>query len=65
MEHHENYLGNRVKRGLFMSSTKQLINADINGAIGITRKVLGDKSLSQFKGNLTPERITLKIAKLK
>ena len=65
MEHHENYLGKRVKRGLFMSSTKQLINADINGAIGIARKVLGDKSLSQFKGNLTPERITLKIAKLK
>lgn len=65
MEHHENYLGKRVKRGLFISSTKRLINADINGAIGIARKVLGDKSLSQFSGDLTPKRITLKIGKLK
>ena len=34
----ENYLGKRIKRGLFKSSTNKLINADINGAIGILRK---------------------------
>lgn len=34
----ENYLGKRVKRGLFESSTKKILNADINGAIGILRK---------------------------
>ena len=38
MEHHENYLGKRIKRGLFKSSTGKELNADINGAIGILRK---------------------------
>jgi IS605 OrfB family transposase len=32
----------RVKRGLYKSSTGQLINADINGALNILRKVVGD-----------------------
>jgi len=39
MKHHENYSGKRVKRGLFKSSTGKLLNADINGAIGMLRKV--------------------------
>lgn len=38
MDHHDNYLGKRVKRGLFKSSTGKELNADINGAIGILRK---------------------------
>lgn len=38
----ENYLGKRKNRGLFQSSVGKLINADINGAIGIARKVFGD-----------------------
>ena len=38
MEHHDAYLGKRVKRGLFKSSTGKELNADINGAIGILRK---------------------------
>ena len=38
MEHHDKYLGKRVKRGLFKSSTGKELNADINGAIGILRK---------------------------
>ncbi len=42
MKHQENYLGKRKKRGLFQSSVKKLLNADINGAIGIARKVFGD-----------------------
>lgn len=32
------YLGKRVKRGLFQSSCGKILNADINGAIGIMRK---------------------------
>lgn len=39
---HDNYLGNRKKRGLFQSSTGKLINADANGALNIIRKVVGD-----------------------
>ena len=37
------YLGKRIRRGLFKSSTGNLINADINGAINILRKVVGDE----------------------
>ncbi len=48
MKHQEVYLGKRVKRGLFQSSIKKLINADINGAIGIARKVFGDSVISQI-----------------
>ncbi|MDY7006275.1 MAG: IS200/IS605 family accessory protein TnpB-related protein [Cyanobacteriota bacterium] len=32
---HENYVGKRVKRGLFRSATGIVINADINGSIQI------------------------------
>lgn len=38
----EKYLGKRIHRGLFQSSTGKVINADVNGAIGIMRKVVGD-----------------------
>ena len=42
IEFHENYNGKRVKRGLYLSYTGKVINADINGAINIMRKVVGD-----------------------
>ena len=42
----EEYGGKRIKRGLY-SSTKGLINADLNGAINIMRKVL---ELKEIKG---------------
>ena len=35
---HENYVGKRVKRGLFRSATGKVINADINGSLQIIRK---------------------------
>ena len=34
----EVYSGQRVKRGLFLSGTGKILNADINGAVGILRK---------------------------
>ncbi|NEO53844.1 MAG: IS200/IS605 family element transposase accessory protein TnpB [Okeania sp. SIO3B5] len=34
----ENYVGKRVKRGLFRSETGKVINADINGSLQIIRK---------------------------
>jgi putative transposase len=49
IEKHENYLGSRIKRGLFQSSVNKLINADVNGALNILRKVIGDN----FIKNLT------------
>ena len=36
------FLGKRLKRGLYRSSNGKLINADVNGAINILRKVIGD-----------------------
>ncbi|MEL6166508.1 MAG: transposase, partial [Cyanobacteria bacterium J06628_3] len=42
------YLGNRIKRGLFKSSKGLKINADLNGSLNILRKVVGD---SVFDGN--------------
>nr|DAW04127.1 MAG TPA: putative transposase [Caudoviricetes sp.] len=38
---HVSYLGKRVKRGLFRSSTGAEINADINGAYNILVKAIG------------------------
>lgn len=48
LEKHDVYLGKRKKRGLFQSSVNKLINADINGAIGIGRKVFGDSYVSRI-----------------
>lgn len=45
---HENYQGKRIKRGLFESSEGKLINADINGAINIMRKVF--KNINEITG---------------
>ena len=47
IEYHNEYLGKRKFRGLFISSTKQALNADVNGAIGIARKVI-DESVKQI-----------------
>lgn len=35
---HDQYLGKRIKRGLFQSSNGTLINADVNGSYNILRK---------------------------
>ena len=40
--HHEVYMGRRVRRGLYRSSRDGYINADINGAVNIMRKAVGD-----------------------
>jgi putative transposase len=38
IQHHEQYLGKRIRRGLFRSAQGVLINADVNGAGNIVRK---------------------------
>ena len=45
---HDNYNGKRIKRGLFQSSAGKLINADVNGALNIMRKVVGDSYVSKI-----------------
>lgn len=39
----ESYVGQRTKRGLFLTSSGFKINADVNGAFNIGRKVIGDE----------------------
>jgi IS605 OrfB family transposase len=39
---HEQYLGKRVKRGLFKSQFGKHYSADFNGSLNILRKVVGD-----------------------
>jgi len=41
IQKHNHYLGKRLKRGLFQG-LNHLINADVNGALNILRKVIGD-----------------------
>ncbi|WP_421077545.1 transposase [Methanothermococcus sp. Ax23] len=48
---HKKYLGNRIKRGLFQSSIGKLINADVNGAINILRKIAGDSLVKGILSN--------------
>ena len=50
VRHHENYQGKRIKRGLFRSSTGKLINADLNGAYNIIRKVAPDAFCEGVEG---------------
>lgn len=45
---HESYLGKRIHRGLFQSSTGRTLNADVNGALNILRKVVGDSCVSKI-----------------
>ena len=61
--HSHKYLGKRVKRGLFKSSTGKILNADVNGALGIMLKTgSGNALLSKLsRGEVTsPCRIRLK-----
>ena len=52
IKHHDKYVGRRVKRGLFKSAEGILVNADVNGAANIGRKVTASDRLTveQIKG---------------
>lgn len=43
MKKQSNYIGNRTKRGLFVSSNGHKINADLNGSLNIIRKVANNE----------------------
>lgn len=62
MKYQDNYLGKRKRRGLFQSSIGKLINADINGAVGIARKVIGDSCVNMIVGSgfaFNPVRVNI------
>jgi putative transposase len=60
-KHQEEYLGKRIKRGLFKTSKGFIVNADINGAANILSKVIGILERGdQVKAALTqPKRFSL------
>jgi putative transposase len=47
---HQTYLGKRQKRGLFRSLNDLLINADVNGAYNIIRKVVPNAFADGIEG---------------
>lgn len=42
IEKHEKYQGKRIRRGMFKTSKNRLINADLNGALNILKKAIGE-----------------------
>lgn len=46
------YSGKRVGRGLFKTACGLVINADVNGALNILRKIIGDDFLKSFIGKV-------------
>ena len=59
VEKHENYLGKRIKRGLFRSAKNKIINADLNGSLNILKKAVGEFQYP-IEVCSTPLRVTLK-----
>ncbi|MEG4573290.1 transposase [Microcoleus sp. N3A4] len=45
IQQHSDYIGSRVKRGLFRTQTGRFINADVNGSLNIGPKAVGDGSI--------------------
>jgi putative transposase len=45
---HAAYLGKRIKRGLFKSSVGKVLNADVNGALNIMRKVVDESYIGEI-----------------
>ncbi|WP_410473075.1 RNA-guided endonuclease InsQ/TnpB family protein [Faucicola mancuniensis] len=57
LQKHTSYQGKRIKRGLFESSNNTLINADVNGAYNILRKVIGNFKFDPIVVCSTPKMI--------
>ena len=56
---HDTYMGQRINRGLFSSSKHVYLNADINGAINIMRKLIDIKDIENNKKIFNPQKINI------
>ena len=61
IKHHDKYLGKRKKRGFFQSSINNLVNAVVNGAINILRKVIGNSSIDSRYRLLATQPVTVNL----
>lgn len=57
---HEKYMGRRPKRGLFKTSTKMKVNADVNGSLNILRKVIGNDFISLLDRGCVQQPLTIR-----
>ena len=56
VEHHDEYVGERVERGLFEASDGTRYNADVNGAVNMARKATGKPNSDLFDSEEGVER---------
>jgi IS605 OrfB family transposase len=56
VEHHDEYAGERVERGLFEASDGTRYNADVNGAVNMARKATGKPNSELFGSEEGVER---------
>ena len=68
VEHHSQYAGKRVKRGVFRSAKGILINADVNGALNIIKKAIpkafSKENVDEIEGvGLHPKRCLITSSK--
>lgn len=61
---HEEYKGRRIKRGLFKTAERKIINADVNGGLNILRKVVGKFDYNPIEVCSTPVVWTVDFQKL-
>jgi putative transposase len=56
---HDSYAGRRIKRGLFRSENGTFINADLNGALNILRKEVGEFNYNPIEVCSSPKKLRI------
>jgi len=60
IEHHDTYMGKRIKRGTFRSSTGKLIHADLQASYNIIKKAVPDAFANGIEGiGLYPRSLSI------
>ena len=61
IEHHDTYLGKRIKRGTFQSANGTLIHGDLNGSYNIIKKAIPEAFVNGIEGiGLYPRSLSIK-----
>lgn len=62
--HHDSYVGNRKKRGMFITAKGIMLNADVNGSLNIIRRATG-YTFEPDKSIFNPRFLDVECAKMK
>ena len=58
---HEDYLGKRIKRGLYRTNEGNIVNADVNGSYNIMKKAIPNAFANGIEGlGVNPSVISVK-----